>query len=207
MELKRLNEQELTQIYQNEMVHDFPPAELKPLSAMTGLLRDHRYDPLVLTCGDETLGYAMVWLNRERTCALLDYLGILRGKRNGGLGAQLLGLLSQRYPCIVGEAEAPVSDDPAENELRRRRLGFYERNGCRKLNYDCALFGVHFHCLSLGSDLPDEELLKLHRQVYAEHFSPIHMERYIQLPLKPGEQIHQVAQWLEEDGAYEHFSI
>ena len=32
MELKRLNTDELTRLYQEEMVEDFPQAELKPLS-------------------------------------------------------------------------------------------------------------------------------------------------------------------------------
>lgn len=200
MKLKLLNERELTKLYETEMVFDFPKAELKPLRAMLRLMGLGQYDPLLLTDEEgEALGYAMMWLPRERNGALLEYLGVLRGKRNGGLGAQALPLLAQRYGQIFGEAEAPDSDNPAENELRRRRIGFYERNGFRVLDYECALFGVHFKSLYRGPETDDRKVEALHRSVYADYFSPAHMERYIQIPLCPGEAIHPAPAWMEED--------
>ena len=200
MKLKLLDKQELTDLYQSEMVFDFPKAELKPLRAMLRLMDMGQYDPLLIT-GDEgsPLGYAMLWLPRARNGALLEYLGVLRGKRNGGLGTQVLPLLAERYGQLFGEAEAPTSDDPAENDLRRRRIAFYERNGFRVLDYECALFGVHFNCLYRGPETDDRKVEALHRSVYADYFSPEHMARYIQLPLHPGEAIHPSPAWVEED--------
>lgn len=200
MKLKLLNKSELRSLYNEEMVFDFPRAELKPLRAMLRLMDMGQYDPLLVTDDDGTpLGYAMIWLPRARSGALLEYLGVLRDKRNGGLGAQVLTLLCARYGQLFGEAEAPTSPDPAENDLRRRRIGFYERNGFRVLDYECALFGVHFNCLYLGPETDDRKVEKLHRSVYADYFSPQHMERFIQLPLKPGEAIHPSPSWVEED--------
>ena len=159
-----------------------------------------QYDPLLITDDDGTaLGYALVWLPRARDGGLLEYLGVLRGKRNNGLGTQALPLLLEHYGQIFGEVEAPTSDDPAENELRRHRIGFYERNGFRVLDYECALFGVHFNCMYQGPETDDRKVLELHRSVYADYFSPAHMERFIQLPLKPGEAIHPSPAWVEED--------
>lgn len=200
MELKPLNKEELTEIYNGEMVADFPKSELKPLRAMLRLMDMGRYEPLLVTEKGETLGYALVWLPRNREGALLEYFGVLRGKRNGGLGSRVLALLLERYGQLFGEAEAPDSDDPAENDLRRRRIGFYERNGFRVLDYQCALFGVHFNCLYRGPEEDDRAVEALHRSVYADYFSPEHMERYIQLPLRPGEAIHPAPAWIEEDG-------
>lgn len=200
MKLKLLDKQELTDLYQNEMVFDFPKAELKPLRAMLRLMDMGQYDPLLITDDEGSpLGYAMLWLPRARNGALLEYLGVLRGKRNGGLGTQILPLLAQRYGQLFGEAEAPTSDDPAENDLRQRRIAFYERNGFRVLDYECALFGVHFNCLYRGPETDDRKVESLHRSVYADYFSPEHMARYIQLPLHPGEAIHPSPAWVEED--------
>ena len=198
MELKTLNERELSALYREEMVYDFPKSELKPLGAMLRLLEMGQYDPLVVTENGERVGYAMMWLPKSRQGALLEYLGVLRGKRSAGLGARILPLLAQRYGQLFGEAEAPTSEDEAENHLRRRRIGFYERNGFRVLDYQCALFGVHFNCLYCGPQTDDRAVEQLHRSVYADYFSPQHMERYIQLPLKPGEEIHPAPAWTEE---------
>ena len=200
MKLNLLNKEELTNLYKDEMMFDFPRAELKPLRAMLRLMDMGQYDPLLVTDDQGVaLGYAMIWLPRARNGALLEYLGVLRGKRNGGRGSQVRPLLAARYGQLFGEAEAPTSDDPAENDLRRRRIAFYERNGFRVLDYECALFGVHFNCLYLGPETDDRKVEALHRSVYADYFSPEHMARYIQLPLHPGEAIQPSPAWVEED--------
>lgn len=199
MELKLLNKCELESLYHSEMVFDFPKAELKPLRAMLRLMDKGQYEPLLVVKDEEAVGYAMVWLPADRKGALLEYLGVLRGKRNGGLGTRILSLLADRYGQLFGEAEAPTSDDPAENDLRRHRIGFYLRNGFRVLDYECALFGVHFNCLYRGPETDDRKIEAMHRSVYADYFSPAHMERFIQLPLRPGETIHPAPAWMEED--------
>ena len=162
MKLNLLNKEELTNLYKDEMMFDFPRAELKPLRAMLRLMDMGQYDPLLVTADQGVaLGSAIIWLPRE--------------------------------------AEAPTSDDPAENDLRRRRIAFYERNGFRVLDYECALFGVHFNCLYLGPETDDRKVEALHCSVYADYFSPEHMARYIQLPLHPGEAIQPSPAWVEED--------
>ena len=199
MELKLLNKEELTKLYYQEMVFDFPKSELKPVSGMHRLMDMGVYEPMLVLEKGEAVGYAMVWLPSGRQGALLEYFGVLRGKRNAGLGTAILHLLAEKYGQIFGEAEAPSSDDPAENDLRRRRIGFYLRNGLRLLDYDCALFGVHFNCLYLGPETDDRKIEALHRGVYATYFSPEHMKTYIQLPLRPGEAINPAPEWVEED--------
>ena len=198
MELQLLNKEELTALYQNEMTADFPRAELKPLRAMLRLMDMGRYDPLLVTDCGRPVGYALAWLPENRKGVLLEYFGVLRGLRNGGLGARILALLAERYGQIFGEAEKPNSDDPTENDLRRRRIAFYERNGFRVLDYECALFGVHFNCLYRGPETDDRKVEAMHRAVYAGYFSPAHMKRYIQLPLRPGEAVKPAPEWVEE---------
>lgn len=199
MELKLLNKAELTALYRDHLTSDFPKSELKPLKGMYNLMDQGVYDPLLVLEGDRPVGYAMVWLPQDRKGALLEYFGVIRGLRNAGLGSRILDVLTERYGQIFCEAEAPSSDDPAENDLRRRRIAFYERNGFRVLDYDCALFGVHFNCLYRGPEADDRVVEKMHRGVYAHWFSGGHMERYIQIPLKPGEEIRPAPEWVEED--------
>lgn len=199
MKLKTLTKAELTALYNSELVTDFPKSELKPLRAMLNLMDMGQYDPLLVTDDGQPVGYAMVWLPSDREGALLEYFGVLRGKRSGGIGSRILTLLTERYGQLFGEAEAPTSDDPAENDLRRRRIGFYERNGFRVLDYECALFGVHFNCLYRGPEQDDRVVERMHRKVYADYFSPGHLEQFVQLPLKPGEPIHPAPEWVEED--------
>ena len=199
MKLKLLTKEELTDLYREHLTSDFPRSELKPLKGMLNLMDRGVYDPLLVLDGETPVGYAMVWLSADRKGALLEYFGVLRGLRNGGIGSRILALLAERYGQLFGEAEAPSSEIPEENDLRRRRIAFYERNGFRVLDYDCALFGVHFNCLYRGPETDDRAVEAMHRSVYLAWFSGSHFERYIQLPLKPGEAIIPVQEWVEED--------
>ncbi|MCI9308813.1 MAG: hypothetical protein HFF27_04810, partial [Oscillospiraceae bacterium] len=111
----------------------------------------------------------------------------------------ILELLAARYGQLFGEAEAPDPQaSPEENSLRRRRIAFYERSGFRVLDYLCALFGVRFHCLYRGPEADDRKVEAMHRGVYAQYFSPAHMQRYIQLPLGPDEAVKPAPAWVEE---------
>ena len=199
MELKTLDREGLERLYHEELERVFSDSERRPLGAMLRLLEMGRYEALLAIEEGEPIGYAMLWLSEAPDSALLEYLGVLRGKRNGGAGSQILTLLGERYQQLFGEAEAPDTGDPEEDDLRRRRIGFYLRNGFRVLDYMCALFGVRFHCLYRGPELDDRKVQELHRRVYSDYFSQDHMERYIQLPLAPDEPVHPAPRWMEED--------
>ncbi len=199
MELKTLDREGLERLYHEELERVFSDSERRPLGAMLRLLEMGQYEALLAIEEGEPIGYAMLWLSEAPDSALLEYLGVLRGKRNGGAGSQILTLLGERYQQLFGEAEAPDTGDPEEDDLRRRRIGFYLRNGFRVLDYMCALFGVRFHCLYRGPELDDRKVQELHRRVYSDYFSQDHMERYIQLPLAPDEPVHPAPRWMEED--------
>ena len=202
MKLNELSREELSALYRARMTQDFPPQELKPLKSMLELMAEGRYQALGLCEGTDLLGYALVWREPEVPFVLLDYLGTLPGVRNRGLGGQLLDQLADYYReerGIFGEAEAPEGGDSAGAELRRRRLGFYLRNGFRYGGYDCALFGVHYQTLIRGQeDVTPQELLEVHRRFYQTRF-PAHIyQRFVQLPLAPGEIPNPPGNWIEE---------
>lgn len=200
MEIRELSRTELAALYTDELVHTFPPAELKPLRAMEQQMDRGCYRPLGLFEDGTLVSYLLLWTDESGQYALGDYLGTTASRRNGGLGAKFLGMVFETFPefkCILGEAEAPDSGDADTDALRRRRLAFYERCGLRRLDYDCALFGVHYRCLIHG-DISDSEALRAHQAIYAQQFSPAHLERFIQIPLKPGEPVKPASDWTEE---------
>ena len=202
MKLKTLNAQELTELYQTELVNAFPPTELKPLKSMLNLMSQNRYEALGLYDENGLHGYALTWLEPGIPFALLDYFGTLEGQRGTGLGTKMLDMLAghyRDYRGIFGEAEGAFSPDPEENALQKRRLAFYERNGFRYGGYDCALFGVHYLTLIRGdANVSPEELVNAHQRIYQSGIPQPAYDRFIQIPLHEGEEVRVPTEWNEE---------
>lgn len=202
MELRILSREELRRAYETDLREAFPPSELKPLSAMEGMREKGIYDPLCLVdSGGAPAGYAFLWKHTDGRYVLLDYLCVPARLRGGGIGGRLIELMRERYPAetvFLGESEAPTGD-PAADGIILRRLGFYARTGAVTLGYDCALFGVHFKTICWADPLPEEaEILKKHQEIYLRQFSREKYDRFIQLPLPPGEAPRPVADWTED---------
>lgn len=202
MELRLLTAAELAAAYHTDLREAFPPAELKPLAAMEELRRRGLYDPLGLFDDQgEALGYILFWKHLDRRYLLMDYLCVPARRRNGGIGAKLIPMAIDYYPVgtvFIGESEAPTGD-PARDELILRRLGFYKRCGAVTLGYDSALFGVPFKTICWAEPMPEEgEILRKHREIYLDHFGRERFDRYLQLPLEPGEAVRPVTAWTED---------
>lgn len=201
MHLRTMTPEELKQAYETDLREAFPPAELKPLRAMEAMRERGVYDPLGLSGGDgEILGYILLWKHEDGRYMLIDYLCVPSGKRNGGVGGKLLAAAIAHYPAdtvFIGETEAPTGD-PARDGMILRRLGFYARNGARTLGYDNALFGVHFKTICWADPMPEEaEILRKHQEIYLQQFGREKYDRFIQIPLLPGEKPRPVTDWTE----------
>ena len=203
MELRILTPEELKIAYETDLMEAFPPSELKPLSAMEEMRAQGIYDPLcLLDDAGDALGYLLLWKHRDGRFLLIDYLCVPARRRNGGIGAKLLKMVFDAYPAqtvFLGESEAPTGDAEAD-EMILRRLGFYARNNAVTLGYDCALFGVHFKTICWSKEsLPEENvILKKHREIYLDLFGQEKYDRYIQIPLGPGEKPYPVTDWVED---------
>lgn len=201
MYLRIMSPEELKKAYETDLREAFPPAELKPLWAMEAMRARGVYDPLGLYGGDgEILGYILLWKHEDGRYMLVDYLCVPSGRRNGGVGGKLLAAAIAHYPSdtvFIGETEAPTGD-PARDEMILRRLGFYARNGAKTLGYDNALFGVHFKTICWADPMPEEaEILRKHQEIYLQQFGREKYDRFIQIPLRPGEEPHPVTDWTE----------
>ena len=201
MYLRILTPEELKGVYETDLREAFPPAELKPLQAIEGMREKGVYDPLVLIDdAGEMAGYIFLWKHVDGRYVLIDYLCVPAGRRNGGVGGKLLQAAREHYPAdivFIGETEAPTGD-PERDEMILRRLGFYARNGAKTLDYDTALFGVHFKTICWADPMPEEaEVLRKHREIYLERFGQEKYDRYIQIPLHPGEPCREITDWTE----------
>ena len=74
MVLKKLNEDQLEQLYRLELTAVFPPDELKPLKAMLALMAGGRYEALGLYEEEALRGYALLWLEPDIPFALLVFM-------------------------------------------------------------------------------------------------------------------------------------
>lgn len=148
--IQKLDAPALVTLYEREMVHTFPRAELKPLKAMLRMQAEGKYDVLGYYDDDDLLAYACMCT--AATPVLMDYLAVIRDRRGQGLGSRFLSAIkeaSDLYPVIMLEIEA-VDDavDAVDRAMRARRQQFYERLGFRRTTTEAHVFGEHYWVLT-----------------------------------------------------------
>ena len=92
MELRLATPEQVAAAYERDLRPSFPPAELKPLANIQAMCRENCYRPWCLFDGEDLAGECFLWLGRPGW-ALLDYLCVAPGRRNGGAGAWMLSEL------------------------------------------------------------------------------------------------------------------
>lgn len=182
MKIALLDKEQIAFIYNNFMIHDFPPTELKPLARMIDAYDKGVYecyalleDSVDISDKDarktrDILAYAFFFCTDNHY--LLDYFAVTKNKRNGGLGSIFLGLLRQKFfdsDSVIGEVEDP---DYAENEedrdLQTRRLNFYLRNGYINTGIKVVMFDVDYIVLEmdLGKNHDSDTIARLYEAHY-----------------------------------------
>lgn len=113
-------------------------SEQKPAAALQAMGQNPDYRLFVARDGGEVIGFSIAFVPAGSNIWLLEYMAVADGKRSGGLGATLFGetcrLVDQAAPgrtCVL-EVDKPPANAPAD-DVRRRRLRFYRRNGCHIL--------------------------------------------------------------------------
>lgn len=145
---RKMNEREITKIYETRMTKDFPPMELKPLHNIIDMMEQGIYESL-LVCDQEPVGYALVLLPKGIAYGLLDYLGTFSEKRNQGYGGQILKELMTYYQDRKLMIESEYPDDAPDRRMAARRLQFYQRNGAVETGVESSIFGAHYTNLIL----------------------------------------------------------
>lgn len=164
-----LKDEELDNWYNAELSEAFISDERKPLADIRTLIEENKYDVWgLLDDESKLLGYATIWKKEGIDLLLIDYLGVSKDIRNMGLGAKILRLVGENYQgtSLVLESELEVDgDDPLENSIRTRRIGFYLRNGFIRA-YKMATCGLLWQALVLGDIKDMAKLMKDHKDIY-----------------------------------------
>ena len=177
--LRLLNEAEIRILYTFQMTRDFPPSELKGLSAILDLRERGEYDVLEAREQGRFIAYALVYRPREGRVLLLDYLAVEPDIRCRGYGHQLLEALKTYYAesadCLMIECERPKASPDVEEA--RRRIRFYQHADAVLTNVRVWLFDVEYSILVMpcnGYVISDkrnwaQEILGMYRQMLPEH--------------------------------------
>ncbi len=172
---------ELSKVYNERIIDDFPRNERRPLFAMERLMRAGQYDCYGYYDGDALLAYACFILARGGSYSLLDYFAVDCALRGRGIGSEFLQKLKENTSAAKGvliEAESPDTAKTQQERMQReRRIRFYLANGAELTGSKCLLFGVDYTILFLakgaaGSIMDAEQLhmevQKLYQELYAK---------------------------------------
>ena len=146
MNIKDLALPEIREVYREQLKHDFPDNERRPLSMIEKLLAEGRY----YCCGirDESGVSAYAFFVRHEETYLADYIAVRKDLRGTGIGSAFLQELRSRFreaACVLLEVDDPdaVTMDE-EKAVRLRRLHFYRKNGLRDTGARARTFGADY---------------------------------------------------------------
>ena len=150
--VQALPPEQVRALYRRRMTADFPPDELKPLSAIERALARGKYACYGAMDGEDTLAYAFFVKLGEQ--ALFDYYAVARELRGQGIGSRFMQALIagplRDMDCVLLEVDDPdFAPDAAELDNRRRRLDFYLRNGLADTGLRARVWRVEYRILAL----------------------------------------------------------
>lgn len=189
MNLKKLSDRELLDIYTAYSPLYFPSEELKPLKTVEWLLSKQIYHAYGFYEKDRLLAYACLIQINGQSAVLLDYYAVLEQYRSSGIGGIFLQKLAERLRDKEGlyiESEDPAfAHDAGDCELRKRRIAFYERNGALRTGLLSRLFGVDYTILFLPCHSKTAEKADWHfdrlNQIYLEMFPPEYYQTKVRI--------------------------
>ena len=104
------------------MQEAFPPAERRTDEEFRQLFSHPQVQILCAREGEQLHGFLFLWVLRD--FVFVENFAIQPASRNLGLGSAMLSHLKEQFHLpVILEVEPP------EDELTRRRVAFYERNG------------------------------------------------------------------------------
>ena len=173
MEKMRLSIEESRQVYEKHLCVDFPADEVKPFSTIQRGMESGAYTVYGFYEAGALMGYSFLF--RQGHWILLDYFAVCAGKRGSGIGGRIFAQLRQALrpgEVLLIEAEKPREDLVDPQDLRRRRIAFYERNGARQSGMLGWAFGVCYRFLYCGEPQTDSQVEEGMRAVYGALLTP-----------------------------------
>ena len=120
-------------IYQAAIV----ASEQKTRAELAHMMRDPRYCVLVTRAGEQVIAFAIMFFPSGGSFWLLEYMAVDANRRSKGEGERIFAAATRLAaevaagaPCVL-EVDQPLSHSPVEEATRRLR--FYRRLGCRRI--------------------------------------------------------------------------
>ncbi len=123
MQLINVQMSEFHEIY-SEMEKNFVLEERRDFEPAYELLKRPEYHLYHIVCQEQKVGFMAIW--SLDGFGFIEHFVIYGQYRNCGYGSEALACAREQFHRLVLEVEPP------EDELRARRIAFYERNGFRQ---------------------------------------------------------------------------
>ncbi|MDE7322188.1 MAG: hypothetical protein K2N73_05565 [Lachnospiraceae bacterium] len=183
MRLRELSAGELSDIYNNYMVKDFPADELKPLERILYTMKTGLCSAYGIFEQNDLRGYAVFIVPEGVQYGLLDYLAVMQEYRGTGVGHAFFRLVGEtlavKYPQLLGlfieSEDTAFAADGRERTVREKRISFYRQNGCIVTSLGSRLFGVTYCILAYNfAGSPDrmptlQELDDIYTAMFKQH--------------------------------------
>ena len=191
--IRELSLQEMQEIYEKQLKADFPPAEIKPFSAIRSMCERGEYTGLgMLTDEGRLLAYAFFVLCRpDAQAVLLDYFAVDKDRRGEGVGTCMLQEIKKIYsdiPVLLESEDPDHACNEADVKKREKRLSFYHRNNALDTGVRARVYGVDYVVLqlSLPGQEPEEDCArKVLGELYHTMFSPEQLATKVEIDGKP----------------------
>lgn len=155
------------------MLEAFPESEHRPRQAQKDLLSRPEYQIYVADLDGKICGFLALWCFDD--FLFLEHLATDATVRNKGIGRSFLENVQK-----TADRRIILEVEPPENEITRRRIGFYERNEFTFNDYPYVQPSmakdrpeIPLHLMSSGGPLTPEEFCffrdQLYRSVYGIH--------------------------------------
>lgn len=125
--LELLEKDDFEQLYAL-MDDSFPKAEIRNFKGQRELLENPHYNVYVLRKNSEILAFFAEWENESYR--FIEHLAVNEKSRSQGLGSKTL----QAYNALSSKPVL-LEVEPPEDDMQRRRVKFYERNGFHLSSY------------------------------------------------------------------------
>lgn len=171
IELKSVDIKEFKKNLYSQYMKLFPKNERKPLSLLKECYVRKILTILEIIDDKQIVGFMILNKLPKSKYLQLDYFAIFEQYQSKGYGSKALRKLqeiSTRYNGIYIEAEKP---DEAEDGVKNKRIKFYERLGCYKLNLSLDLFNIIYTILILPTSdkrEDDDTIMKDIFDIYIE---------------------------------------
>lgn len=178
---KKLNIDELHEIYYTYLVKDFPPLEVKPFANIRRLVSEGIYTGYGFYEDGELMGYAFFCENSSHTYALLDYYAITANRRGRGYGQKIIEIIRdtyREYEAVILESEnIDFARNEEERSVRTRRISFYlDRCGLTDTGLTSCIFDVEYVILAIPCRIQPkrEEVYRELTDIYS-YLVPAHL--------------------------------